>query len=388
MKKWLCLLMFLTFTMSMILVACDQGGEQGTTNQSEEQGTTNQSEERETEQEANESLYADLMWDVSVGDRPYDLYFSSNGDGTCSVVSVIINPEIDQPVEVEIPEKSPAGDTVIQISLGDRKYKSPDDMPFYFPLVVRAETFEALCAEMKENGISEFECNQFQVYYQRKSLTYCADDQVRQDLLETFPFVAGGDVYVFAPMVTNDEYKRICGYYQTYADWNDEKTEQCYNEIVEMAQQADVLEETRFFFSTMDFRYLNQISAITIPDSVTSIGRCAFHDCTGLTSITIPDSVTSIDDYAFWGCIGLTNVTIGNGITRLGYHMFDNCTGLTSIVIPKNVNCIDQSAFNQCANLTDIYYTGTEQEWAAITIAGGDNIRSTATIHYNYVPEE
>ena len=33
--------------------------------------------------------------------------------------------------------------------------------------------------------------------------------------------------------------------------------------------------------------------------SVTSIGGCAFYECSGLTSVTIPNSVTSIGDYDF-----------------------------------------------------------------------------------------
>ena len=52
--------------------------------------------------------------------------------------------------------------------------------------------------------------------------------------------------------------------------------------------------------------------SITIPSSikvndvdyaVTSIGKSAFYDCSGLTSVTIPNSVTSIGDYAFYECI-------------------------------------------------------------------------------------
>lgn len=334
MKKGLCLLMVCLLMMTMVFVSCDQGGEQE---------TTNQSEERETKQETNESLYADLMWDKSLGARPYDLYFSSNGDGTCSLVNVIVNPEIDQPVEVEIPEKSPAGDTVIQISLGDRRYSYPNNMPLYFPVVIRADTFEALCAEMQENNMGAFIHEQFQSYYSCKSLTNCDDDEKRRELLEAYPFVAGGDVYVFDPDVSSTDLERICGFYQTYTDWNDEKTEQCYNEIVEMAQQADVLEETKsFFLSIMDSRYLKQISIITIPDSVTSISNLGFNNCSALTSITIPDSVTSI-----------------------GYNAFEGCTGLT-----------------------DVYYTGAEQEWAAINVGVGNNVLPQITIHYNYVPEE
>ena len=47
--------------------------------------------------------------------------------------------------------------------------------------------------------------------------------------------------------------------------------------------------------------------AVTIPSTlggktVTSIGGCAFYDCSGLTSVTIPDSVTGIGTSAFYGC--------------------------------------------------------------------------------------
>lgn len=46
-----------------------------------------------------------------------------------------------------------------------------------------------------------------------------------------------------------------------------------------------------------------------IPASVSSIGKYAFYNCTGLTSVTIPASVTSIGTSAFEGCTGLTSVT-------------------------------------------------------------------------------
>ena len=91
-----------------------------------------------------------------------------------------------------------------------------------------------------------------------------------------------------------------------------------------------------------------------IPNSVTSIGEGAFYNCSGLTSITIPEGVTSIGDYAFYYCVGLTSVTIPNSVTSIGYGAFYNCVGLTSITIPEGVTSIGSWAFYWCVGLTSV----------------------------------
>ena len=125
-------------------------------------------------------------------------------------------------------------------------------------------------------------------------------------------------------------------------------------------------------------------TSYTIPDSVTGIGDGAFWDCTGLTSITIPNSVTSIGNWAFFECTGLTSITIPNSVTSIGDGAFNSCTGLTSITIPDSVTSIGDWAFNGCTGLKDVYYTGSKDEWKAISIGEYNGCLLNATIHYNW----
>ena len=102
------------------------------------------------------------------------------------------------------------------------------------------------------------------------------------------------------------------------------------------------------------FGYCSGLASITIGNNVTSIGLNAFRNCTGLTSITIPNSVTNIGSSAFEGCSGLTSITIPNSVTSIGSSAFKGCSGLTSITIPNSVTSIGYEAFRRCTGLTSI----------------------------------
>ena len=110
------------------------------------------------------------------------------------------------------------------------------------------------------------------------------------------------------------------------------------------------------------------LTSITIPESVTNIGFGAFSGCTGLTSVTTPDSVTSIGNYAFHDCTGLTSATIGNGVTSIGDSAFEGCTTLSSISVPQSIVEIGANAFENCSRLSYVYITDLGN-WCKIRFA-------------------
>lgn len=107
------------------------------------------------------------------------------------------------------------------------------------------------------------------------------------------------------------------------------------------------------------FQNCSGLTSVDIPSGVTSIADNTFYGCTGLASVNIPDGVTSIGNYAFWSCNSLTNITIPNNVTSIGGFAFQLCQGLTNVVIGNGITSIGSGAFMWCGTIdsTTIYAT-------------------------------
>ena len=79
--------------------------------------------------------------------------------------------------------------------------------------------------------------------------------------------------------------------------------------------------------------------------NVTSIGKYAFQSCNDITSITIPNSITSIAEYAFWGS-DLKSIYIPSSVTTIGVYVFYQCYYLSSITVDKSNSVYDSR--NNC----------------------------------------
>ena len=103
--------------------------------------------------------------------------------------------------------------------------------------------------------------------------------------------------------------------------------------------------------------YINNmpVTYLEIPYGVTEIKPYSFAGCSNVSSISIPETVTTIGDYAF-EYSGFSYVQIPNSVVNIGKRAFENCWQLTYVMIPNSVKNIGEGAFANCQGLTDVLY--------------------------------
>ena len=137
------------------------------------------------------------------------------------------------------------------------------------------------------------------------------------------------------------------------------------------------------------FYNCTSLTSITIPNSVTSIEVYAFENCTSLKSAVIEANgkklfETTIGDRAFSGCTNLTSVTIPGNVTSIGYDAFSNCNSLVANVYNNSTGltyCKD--------NNIDYKIVGTYDEFNDIQIENGTctNIDESTELKVNQLKE-
>lgn len=174
----------------------------------------------------------------------------------------------------------------------------------------------------------------------------------------------------------------------------EEKVQQGYTEPEagqETGEEQDITAETENGKVPEWMYYRNQsVSAVTIPEGTTEIGRFAFSR-SSLRTVTIPEGVTTIDYAAFYHCDNLDNVILPDTVNTVGAKAFTH-TGwmddfeensmddflisgdilvaykgnLPEVVIPNGVRVIAEEAFRNHTELKKVHLP------ASVTDIGND----------------
>ncbi len=98
------------------------------------------------------------------------------------------------------------------------------------------------------------------------------------------------------------------------------------------------------------------ITSVSLPEGIKTIGKDAFRDCVNLTTVTIPNSVTTIGESAFVTVEHLETVTIGTGITSIVNGAFYGNAELTTVTCSATTPpSIGEMVFDGCTKLTQIF---------------------------------
>ena len=133
------------------------------------------------------------------------------------------------------------------------------------------------------------------------------------------------------------------------------------------------------------------IESIVIPNNVARVGLYAFGFCSSLEEVDIGESVTLLDQYSFYfcqaletmniqsevleeidnnsfhHCVSLTAIKIPDSVERIGGFAFQDCSSLQQVGLGSGVSRIDICAFADTDALEDFYYAGSMSDWASIS---------------------
>ena len=104
-----------------------------------------------------------------------------------------------------------------------------------------------------------------------------------------------------------------------------------------------------------DWAFIWSNVAVQLPETLEKIGNYAFYRGTLPEQLSIPDSVTSVGKAAFSGVDGVKDVTIGRGLTKIPSGMFEGST-VQKITIENSRDDITDSE-NLPSSGVDIVYT-------------------------------
>lgn len=220
-----------------------------------------------------EDFYPEPIKQLLANNQPYSLEFTSNGDGTCYVSRLYLNNQYETMFDVIIPEKSPTGDVVTGIDLGDSLTNPHDVVPKYLIWERAAKIADQVKVDYpNEQGgmVREWWINAYQEYNPSKM-----SPGMREEILKRLPILE------YVPIIgawytkmsnLSDTFARL-----QYADITPSVAKQYYEELMQEAREAGAPEEILTPYKELMeavpvyANYSDRVRYLHIPSTVTNI---------------------------------------------------------------------------------------------------------------------
>ena len=140
-----------------------------------------------------------------------------------------------------------------------------------------------------------------------------------------------------------------------------------------------------------------KVSSVTIPSTVTELGRSCFYYCKSLTTVVLPAGITAIPESAFSGCSALVSINLDNievfgdssfmdctllstvnlsSVTLIGNTAFKNCIAITSVDLPESFEDVGNEAFASCSGISSVTMSSTPINFGIKMFYNCDNLTS------------
>lgn len=108
------------------------------------------------------------------------------------------------------------------------------------------------------------------------------------------------------------------------------------------------------------------LKKVTVPDTVTSIGECAF-EVSKIEEILLGNGISEIPDVCF-SKSNIKSIVIPDSVKNLDYAVFLGCGYLESLVIGSGVETVGEDILAYSSELKTVHYNGTQEDWNEIVI--------------------
>lgn len=292
---------------------------------------------------------------ISMG-KPYELTFTSNGDGTCYVSEIEINPAYRQDFVLEIPNTSPDGDRVTEIRV--ERFENP------VPAVMTVASYQKIDQILKDKVASG---KVLQQDYDKFRTFFLSPKNMSMNgllaLYEKYPICEVVDICALRENLALEDINWLVSAFRELVGYTAEDVLKVYDELYQAANDSNASNKNALLEK--------------LPQKPTCIGI-------QVTEIVVPDDIEKVSLSLYGTCPSLNRIVFPACITEIDWN-FQSFSTLESVVLSDRTACIGADSFLQCPNLKTIYYHGTQEQWEQVSLPEGEKIASDLLCYYSEV---